>query len=46
MKYPAVANYLNGSFVEDTLAALDVYNPSVGSIISRVPLSTHLEVAC
>ena len=23
MKYPAVANYLNGSFVEDTLPALD-----------------------
>ena len=44
MKYPAVANYLNGSFVEDTLPALDVYNPSEGSVISRVPLSTHLEV--
>jgi malonate-semialdehyde dehydrogenase (acetylating) / methylmalonate-semialdehyde dehydrogenase len=44
MKYPAVANYLNGSFVEDTLPVLDVYNPSEGSVISRVPLSTHREV--
>jgi malonate-semialdehyde dehydrogenase (acetylating)/methylmalonate-semialdehyde dehydrogenase len=44
MKYPAVANYLNGSFVADDLPALDVYNPSEGSVISRVPLSTHREV--
>jgi malonate-semialdehyde dehydrogenase (acetylating)/methylmalonate-semialdehyde dehydrogenase len=44
MKYPAAANYLNGSFVEDTLPALDVHDPSRGSIISRVPLSTHHEV--
>jgi malonate-semialdehyde dehydrogenase (acetylating)/methylmalonate-semialdehyde dehydrogenase len=44
MKYPAVANYLNGSFVVDELPALDVYNPSEGSVISRVPLSTHREV--
>jgi malonate-semialdehyde dehydrogenase (acetylating)/methylmalonate-semialdehyde dehydrogenase len=44
MKYPAVANYLNGSFVEDTLPALDVYDPSQGRVISRVPLSTHGEV--
>lgn len=44
MKYPAVSNYLNGSFVTDDLPALDVYNPSEGSVISRVPLSTHREV--
>ena len=44
MKYPAVSNYLNGSFVVDDLPALDVYNPSEGSVISRVPLSTHREV--
>jgi malonate-semialdehyde dehydrogenase (acetylating)/methylmalonate-semialdehyde dehydrogenase len=44
MKYPAVSNYLNGSFVVDDLPALDVYNPSEGSIISRVPLSSHREV--
>ncbi len=44
MKYPAVSNYLNGSFVVDDLPALDVYNPSEGSVISRVPLSSHREV--
>jgi malonate-semialdehyde dehydrogenase (acetylating)/methylmalonate-semialdehyde dehydrogenase len=44
MKYPAVSNYLDGSFVVDDLPALDVYNPSEGSVISRVPLSSHREV--
>jgi malonate-semialdehyde dehydrogenase (acetylating) / methylmalonate-semialdehyde dehydrogenase len=44
MKYPAVSNYLNGSFVVDDLPALDVYNPSEGNVISRVPLSSHREV--
>ena len=44
MKYAAVSNYLNGSFVTDDLPALDVYNPSEGSVISRVPLSSHREV--
>ena len=44
MKYAAVSNYLNGSFVADDLPALDVYNPSEGSVISRVPLSSHREV--
>ncbi len=44
MKYPAVANYLNGSFVADDLPALDVYDPSVGQVISRVPLSSPREV--
>jgi malonate-semialdehyde dehydrogenase (acetylating)/methylmalonate-semialdehyde dehydrogenase len=44
MKYPAVANYLNGSFVVDDLPALDVFDPSVGQVISRVPLSSPREV--
>jgi len=44
MKYPAVSNYLNGSFVTDDLPELDVYDPSEGSVISRVPLSSHREV--
>jgi malonate-semialdehyde dehydrogenase (acetylating)/methylmalonate-semialdehyde dehydrogenase len=44
MKYPAVSNYLNGSFVTDDLPALDVYNPSEGRVISRVPLSSRREV--
>src|ERR671915_1507731 len=44
MKYPAVSNYLNGSFVTDDLPALDVFNPSEGRVISRVPLSSQREV--
>ena len=44
MKYPAVSNYLNGSFVANDLPALDVYDPSEGRVISRVPLSSHREV--
>lgn len=44
MKYPAVRNYLHGQFVEDTLPALEVFDPSTGSAISRVPLSSREEV--
>jgi malonate-semialdehyde dehydrogenase (acetylating)/methylmalonate-semialdehyde dehydrogenase len=44
MKYPAVRNYLNGSFVLDDLPAIDVYDPSEGSVISSVPLSSQREV--
>ncbi len=44
MKYPAVSNYLNGTFVADDLPALEVYDPSEGSVISRVPLSSRREV--
>ena len=45
MKYPAVRNYFNGSFVLDELPELDVYDPSRGSVISRVPLSSQREVS-
>jgi malonate-semialdehyde dehydrogenase (acetylating)/methylmalonate-semialdehyde dehydrogenase len=44
MKYPAVRNYLNGSFVLDDLPTIDVYDPSEGSVISTVPLSSQREV--
>ena len=44
MKYPAVQNYLNGSFVAAELPTLDVYDPSQGRVISRVPLSSPREV--
>jgi hypothetical protein len=33
MKYPAVRNYLNGSFVLDNLPTIDVFDPSEGSVI-------------
>jgi malonate-semialdehyde dehydrogenase (acetylating)/methylmalonate-semialdehyde dehydrogenase len=41
MKYPEVRNYVDGSFVKSDREYLDVMNPSDGSVISRVPLSTH-----
>ena len=46
MKYPAVTNYIGGSFVpgDGGLALLDVFNPSDGSVISQVPLSAAAEV--
>src|SRR5512143_1540481 len=44
LKYPQVRNYLGGSFVDAHLPLLDVYDPSLGSVISRVPLSGAEEV--
>jgi malonate-semialdehyde dehydrogenase (acetylating)/methylmalonate-semialdehyde dehydrogenase len=44
MKYPAVPNYIDGSFVNGDLPSLEVYNPSDGSVISTVPLSSQQEV--
>jgi malonate-semialdehyde dehydrogenase (acetylating)/methylmalonate-semialdehyde dehydrogenase len=41
MKYPEVRNYVDGSFVKSDREYIDVMNPSDGSVISRVPLSTH-----
>jgi malonate-semialdehyde dehydrogenase (acetylating) / methylmalonate-semialdehyde dehydrogenase len=46
MKYPAVHNVIAGSpgSASATLPAIDVFNPSDGSVLSRVPLSGHHEV--
>jgi malonate-semialdehyde dehydrogenase (acetylating)/methylmalonate-semialdehyde dehydrogenase len=44
MKYPEVRNYVDGSFVDAAGAFLEVHNPSDGSVISRVPLSTQEDV--
>lgn len=44
MKYPEVRNYVDGSFVEADRQFLDVMNPADGSVISRVPLSTHDDI--
>src|SRR5437762_11713363 len=44
MKYPAVRNYLGGSFVGSERPLLEVHNPSDGSVISRVPLSSQDDV--
>ena len=46
MKYAELKNYVGGEFVPASpeLPLLDVYNPSSGAIISRVPLSAVHEV--
>ncbi|MDB4906046.1 MAG: methylmalonate-semialdehyde dehydrogenase [Gemmatimonadetes bacterium] len=44
MKYAEVQNYLGDAFVSPKRPLLDVYNPSSGDIISRVPLSGAAEV--
>ena len=41
MKYPEVRNYVAGNFVKGEHDYLDVYDPSDGSVISRVPLSSR-----
>lgn len=44
MKYSDVQNYLGGTFVAPDVPVVDVYNPSSGSVISRVPMSAAREV--
>src|SRR6266571_6058199 len=44
MKYGPLQNYVGGTFVAADLPLLDVYNPSSGTVISRVPLSAAREV--
>jgi malonate-semialdehyde dehydrogenase (acetylating)/methylmalonate-semialdehyde dehydrogenase len=43
-KYPEVRNYVGGKFVDADVPRLDVYDPSSGDVISRVPLSAAREV--
>src|SRR6476620_9556587 len=44
MKYPEVRNYVAGDFVKGEHEYLDVFNPSDGSVISKVPLSSREDV--
>ena len=44
MKYPAVQNCIDGAFVSPDAPLLDVYDPSIGAVISKVPLSGAREV--
>jgi malonate-semialdehyde dehydrogenase (acetylating)/methylmalonate-semialdehyde dehydrogenase len=44
LKYPEIRNYVGGTFVDAELPLLDVYDPSNGRVISRVPLSAGREV--
>jgi malonate-semialdehyde dehydrogenase (acetylating) / methylmalonate-semialdehyde dehydrogenase len=43
-KYPEVQNYVGGKFVDADVPHLDVFDPSSGDVISRVPLSAAREV--
>jgi malonate-semialdehyde dehydrogenase (acetylating) / methylmalonate-semialdehyde dehydrogenase len=44
LKYDRVRNYVNGTFVEADGPSLDVFDPSAGEAISRVPLSGRTEL--
>ncbi|MDB4913638.1 MAG: methylmalonate-semialdehyde dehydrogenase [Gemmatimonadetes bacterium] len=44
MKYAQVQNCIGGAFVSPNAPTLDVYNPSSGEILSRVPLSSAQDV--
>ncbi|MEO5742332.1 MAG: aldehyde dehydrogenase family protein, partial [Vicinamibacterales bacterium] len=44
MKYAEVQNCIGGAFVSPDAPKLDVYNPSSGEVISRVPLSSERDV--
>ena len=44
MKYPEARNYVGGTFVDADRPFIEVFNPSDGSVISRVPLSTQDDV--
>jgi malonate-semialdehyde dehydrogenase (acetylating) / methylmalonate-semialdehyde dehydrogenase len=43
-KYPAVRNFLGGKFAESDSPQLEVINPSDGSLLAHVPLSTAEEL--
>jgi malonate-semialdehyde dehydrogenase (acetylating)/methylmalonate-semialdehyde dehydrogenase len=44
MKYAEVQNCIGGAFVSPDAPTLDVYDPSSGAVLSRVPLSSGREV--
>ncbi len=46
MKYSALQNYVGGDFVApvSSVHSIDVYDPSSGSVISRVPLSAANDI--
>src|SRR5947199_3822533 len=44
MKYADLRNYVGGDFVATPRPLLEVYNPSSGDVISKVPLSATAEV--
>lgn len=43
-RYPSVCNFVGGRFAEGGNGLLEVVNPSDGSLLSRVPLSSSAQV--
>jgi len=43
-KQPEVLNFINGSFVKNDQKTMDIINPSDGTVISSLPLSTYNDV--
>ena len=43
-KYPDLQNYVDGRFVPADRPFLDVFDPSTGDLISKVPMSAAAEV--
>jgi len=44
MKYATVPNFIDGQRVDTDVAVLDVFDPSQGEVIAKVPLSGRAEV--
>jgi malonate-semialdehyde dehydrogenase (acetylating)/methylmalonate-semialdehyde dehydrogenase len=44
MKYDVLRNHVGGTLVDGEMPLLDVFDPSQGTVISRVPLSSAREV--
>ena len=44
MKYPILTNFVDGKFIQANGQYLDIYAPQTGEIISRVPLSSSIEL--
>src|SRR5919108_5008872 len=43
-KYPAIRNFVAGQFTSSSSPLLAVLNPSDGTLLSRVPLSTAVQL--
>src|SRR5512133_2632142 len=43
-RYPAARNFVGGKFAQSESALLEVLNPSDGSLLAQVPLSTAEEL--
>ncbi len=44
LKQPEVKNYINGKFIRNGQASMDVISPLTGEVISTLPLSTYADL--